>query len=211
MPAWLISSEWPDQTPEALYWRQACGCGPEGRLRDFETREFVRTAETEYPLNQEKAACRVWTSRIPHASDELGRKLNRRIWKDFLYGVRRWMADPGGNLRLTRDPVRDLHMEYHYEMVDGFRREWYIHVPEQVRANPDKPVPLVFAMHGYSCSGEIYIGNSEWHKVADRYGFIAVFPTAVPGIIHHSHPKGGVSPDNVPWPTCTPRAIPTAI
>jgi len=201
LPVWLIGPDWPDALPEALYWRKACGCENAWTLFDRETRVFSRTAETPYPMDQDKAAYRVWTSKIDGASVDLGRRMNRRIWKDFLYGVRRWMADPGGSLRMTKDPVRDLGMEYRYEMVDGFRREWYIHVPQAIKTAPEKPVPLVFAMHGYSCSGEIYIGNSGWHDVADKYGFIVVFPSAIFGKIQGACPEGGAQPDNAPLPT----------
>lgn len=202
MPVWLIGAEWPDESPEACYWKRSCGCAANWKLFDRETHVYVREAETPYPQSQEKAAYRVWTSKIANASAELGRKLNRRIWKDFLYRVRRWRADPGGNLRIMRDPVRDLGMEYRYEMVDGYCREWYIHVPDVVKAQPEKPVPLVFAIHGYACSGEIYIGNSEWWRVADRYGFIVIFPTAVFGQMRISAnlPQASVSAENAPWP-----------
>ena len=70
------------------------------------------------------------------------------------------MSEPGGSLRLTQDPVRDLGMEYRYEPVDGWMREWYVYIPQRVRQHPEKKVPLVFAVHGYSCTGEIYAGNS---------------------------------------------------
>ena len=200
LPIWMIGNDWADETPECRYWRQANGCAEVWELRDRETRTYIRQSETPYPLNQDREAYRVWTSKIPNASDDFGRKMNRRIWKDFLYGVRRWMADPGGSLRLTKDPIRDIGMEYHYEMVDGFCREWYVYVPEKVKKMPDKAVPLVFACHGYSCSGEIYMGNSGWYDVADQYGFIVVFPTAIFGFIENSQSEGGVSPDNTPLP-----------
>ena len=89
-------------------------------------------------------------------------------------------------------------MEYHYEEIGGWMREWYVYVPQQVKENPDKPVPLVFAMHGYTCSGEIYAGNSDWYKVADRHGFIVVHPTATPGQMTASNQA--CDPDNVPLP-----------
>ena len=202
LPVWIIDSHWTDETPEARHWLRANGIEEGWQFFDRETHTYVRTAETPYPLNQDKEAYRVWISRIPNASRDLGRRLNRRIWKDFLYRVRRWMADPGGSLRMTKDPVRDLGMEYHYEMVDGWMREWYTYVPQAVKAAPEKKVPLVFACHGYSCSGEIYMGNSGWYDVAEKYGFIVVFPTAILGkIMSTGHKEGGASPDNTPLPT----------
>ena len=53
------------------------------------------------------------------------------------------------------------------------------YIPQSVRQNPEKKVPLVLAMHGYTCTGEIYAGNSGWYDVADKHGFIVVFPSAL--------------------------------
>ena len=160
--------------------------------------EYVRTEEPPYAPNQEKQAFRVCTSAIAGASADYANPLLRRIWKDFLYRQRRWMSGPGGDLRVTKDPVADLGMEYHYEGIGGWMREWYVYVPEQVKAQPEKPVPLVFAMHGYTCAGEIYAGNSEWYKVADKHGFIVVHPSATPGQMLMSNQA--CDPDNVPLP-----------
>lgn len=76
-----------------------------------------------------------------------------RIWNGFLSRHRRWMGDPGGNLRMYDDPLCNRHVEYHMEKVDGWLREWYVYVPEAVRQHPEVPVPLVFACHGYTCNG----------------------------------------------------------
>ena len=137
--------------------------------------EYRRSKNTSYPCNQDKRAYRV---RIMDTSvADLSPKF---IWQEFLSRHRRWMGDPGGDLRLTFDPVKDAGMEYHAEEIGGWQREWYVYVPENVREKPETPVPLVFAMHGYSCSGEIYAGNSEWYRVACERGFIVVHPSAIP-------------------------------
>ncbi len=185
MPAWIIDDpEANTGTGEAIltYWRTACGTAPAPRQINPDQLEYFRTAETPYAPNQEKEAYRVCYSSMGGASAAYATPLLPRIWKDFLYCQRRWMSSPGGDLRVTRDPVRDLGMEYHYEEVEGWMREWYVYLPDAVKAHPEKKVPLVFAMHGYSCSGEIYAGNSEWYKVAEKHGFIVVFPSAL-----HAH------------------------
>ena len=77
-------------------------------------------------------------------------------------------------------------------------REWYVYVPESVTAQPEKPVPLVFALHGYTCAGEIYAGNSEWYKAADQHGFLVVHPTATPGQMEMENQVCSIQ--NVPLP-----------
>lgn len=201
MPAWIIDDP---ESPlgvdngTAAYWRAACGITEAGRQIRPDTVEFVRTSEPPYAPNQEREAFRVCVSSIPGASKGYASPLLRRIWKGFLYRQRRWMSGPGGDLRVTRDPVDDLGMEYHYEEIGGWMREWYVCVPESVKAQPEKPVPLVFALHGYTCAGEIYAGNSEWHKVAAKHGFLVVYPTATPGRMEMENQV--CSAENVPLP-----------
>lgn len=184
MPAWVIDD--PDAetgTGQGIldYWCSACETEKTPRQINPDQWEYYRTTEPAYWPNQEKEAYRVCYSSIPGSSADSAKGLQRRVWKDFLEHQRRWMSCPGGDLRVTRDPVRDIGMEYHYEEFDGWMREWYVYIPEAVKKNPDKKVPMIFAMHGYTCSGEIYIGNSDWQKVAEKYGFIVVFPSALHG------------------------------
>lgn len=201
MPAWIIDD--PEASTgvdngTAAYWRAACGTTESGHPLGADTIEYVHTEEPPYAPNQEKEAFRVCVSSIPGASRDHANPLLRRIWKDFLYRQRRWMSGPGGDLRVTRDPVQDLGMEYHYEEIGGWMREWYVYVPESVKKHPGTAVPLVFAMHGYTCSGEIYAGNSEWWKVADKHGFIVAHPSATPGTMDASNQA--CDPDNVALP-----------
>lgn len=196
MPAWIIDD--PATTcgsGDAIlnYLKHANGVDETPRHLGFDQIEYYRTAETPYPLNQEKEAYRVCYSNIAGVSEQYARLMQRRIWKDFLYRQRRWMSCPGGDLRVTKDPVRDLGIEYHYEEFDGWMREWYVYIPQAVKNDPGTKVPLVFAMHGYTCSGEIYAGNSDWGKVAEKYGFIVVFPSALHATVHM--PDCGLMPD----------------
>lgn len=201
VPAWIIDDSKTESniTNNALrYWMSACGVDDTTYQVDPDCVEYRRTAETDYPVNQEKEAYRVRKSYVREASADLGEKLIRRIWKDFLYRNRRWMSCPGGDLRITKDPVRDLGAEYHYETIDGWNREWYVYVPESVKNESDKKVPLVIALHGYTCNGEIYIGNSGWTQVADKYGFVTVFPTAL--YAHVNMPEQGLMPEYAVFP-----------
>lgn len=204
VPVFLIGKEPAEQLaqrPEAQYWRASIGAESVPYRRDRHTLCYIRTKDTPYPYDQDKAACRLWVACYSDPLHNYGNRLNRMIWKDFLYPVRRWMSEPGGSLRMTEDPVRDLGCEYHYEPVGGWMREWYVYVPAQVRQSPATPVPLVFACHGYSCSGEIYMGNSGWNRVADKYGFIVIFPSAVYGVRRGGSSKTVDQPiDNAPLP-----------
>ena len=198
MPAWIIDDPTVSTgTGDAIltYWRKACEA-EEGRQLSPDQYEYYRVKETPYAPNQEKEAYRVCHSSISGASEQYAKRLQRRIWKDFLYRQRRWMSSPGGELRVTKDPVRDLGMEYHYEEFDGWMRECYVYIPQSVQHNPNKKVPLVLAMHGYTCTGEIYAGNSGWYDVAEKHGFIVVFPSALHAKVNM--PEQGLMPDWAP-------------
>lgn len=196
MPVWMI--EGAAACSETLqYWQEANRATKSRQLVEGIT-EYFRTEDTENPCNQDKDAYRIW-----HAAEDIFQNMSaaervRCIWSKFLSKHRRWMGDPGGELRMHMDPVQDLGMEYHREVIGGWQREWYVYIPKSVRNDPQTAVPLVFALHGYSCSGEIYIGNSGWHQVAEKYGFMVVYPTALPGKL--TFKSVATSPDNMPMP-----------
>ena len=186
VPTWIIhDSETPCGISVAVeeYWKNACLVAPEPRQIDPETVEFIRTKEL-HPLQEcDKEAYCVRISSIAGVAKNHGYRMLFRVWHDFLKCHRRWVGNPCGDLQMTKDPVRDLGMEYHYEDINGCMREWYVHVPRQVKEHPERAVPLVFAMHGLQCSGAIYAGDSGWYRVADLHEFIVVFPSAASGLL----------------------------
>ena len=199
VPCWIVSDAPTEETAEsaaARYWRACGGTAPEPRMLRPDVLEYVRETPAPWTVNQDKACFRLWISQIPNAKEDYGRLMNRRLLSEFLRHVRRWTGEPGGDLRFAFDPVRDLGCEYHYEEIGGWMREYYVYVPDSVKAAPEKAVPLVFAIHGYSCSGEIYAGNSDWHKVADQNGFLVVFPSAVNGYLRTDNPDNPAVGEN---------------
>ncbi|MDY3692547.1 MAG: PHB depolymerase family esterase [Dysosmobacter sp.] len=199
VPSWIVSDAPVEEAAEsaaARYWRACAETSPTPHLLRPDVLEYVRETPAPWTVNQDRECFRVWISHIPDAKADYGRRMNRRLLSEFLRRVRRWTGEPGGDLRMAFDPVRDLGCEYHYEEIGGWMREYYVYLPEAVKAAPQKPVPLVFAIHGYSCSGEIYAGNSDWHKVADRNGFIVVFPSAVNGYLRTDNPDNPAVGEN---------------
>lgn len=67
--------------------------------------------------------------------------------------------------------------EYHEDIVgDGITDEWYEYVPESY--DPKNPTPLVFSMHGGLMTGWGQCIYTGWTHVADKEGFVCVFPNA---------------------------------
>lgn len=67
--------------------------------------------------------------------------------------------------------------EFHGDIVgDGTEDEWYVYVPESY--DPKKKTPLVLSMHGGMMTGWGQCIYTSWSMMADRDGFIVVFPNA---------------------------------
>ena len=61
--------------------------------------------------------------------------------------------------------------------VNGFERNFHVHVPQTY--DESTATPLVCMCHGSGGNGNVVYDNSGWKEVADREGFICVFPTAL--------------------------------
>lgn len=59
---------------------------------------------------------------------------------------------------------------------DGIQDTWYVYVPDSYE--PSKKTPLVFSMHGGLMSGWGQCIYTSWSLVADKEGFLCVFPNA---------------------------------
>jgi len=60
-------------------------------------------------------------------------------------------------------------------MVDGIKRTYLVHVPKSYA--PDKPTPVVLALHGAAMNGSMMVWFSGLSKKADEAGFIVVYPS----------------------------------
>lgn len=61
----------------------------------------------------------------------------------------------------------------------GIDRSFYLYVPPSY--DRSKPAPLVISMHGAGMRAVAHMHTSQWNRVADRYGFIVVYPSAIKG------------------------------
>ncbi len=66
--------------------------------------------------------------------------------------------------------------EYTGVVADGLQDTWYEYVPKSYDGT--RKVPLVFSMHGGMMTGWGQAIYSSWTLIADREGFIVVFPNA---------------------------------
>ena len=61
----------------------------------------------------------------------------------------------------------------------GQTRDYLLYIPKSY--DPSRPTPLVISMHGAGLWGAAQRDISQWNKLADRQGFIVVYPSGVGG------------------------------
>lgn len=80
--------------------------------------------------------------------------------------------------RTVRDDYKFIIHEDDTRLGDnnGIGHTWFEYVPESVKANPDKKVPLLFFNHGGADTPGNMCNNIKMEKVAEIEGFIMVYP-----------------------------------
>lgn len=190
MPAWLVMREGTDRRLRELLMRS-------GRLRDeglySETAAVYRQdlrgihiSPDSLPVNE---------LRVTDAGTAAGLTKQKLYDKMFAFalGFKRWLGIGNGDLR-PAGTWREMGLERWEKTIGGRKREWYLYRPSAHRENPTRKLPLVLAIHGYSCTGELFAENSHWHEVAERRDFFVVYVSAYPS----NRAFGGTT---VPLPT----------
>jgi polyhydroxybutyrate depolymerase len=118
------------------------------------------------------------------------------LYEKFLSGVQRFVGDPGGRLEWTVQHTNDGKKGFFRTetKIDGSLRRWLTYVPSSYQKGT--AVPLVVAMHGYTSAMTAFTGDSRWQDVAEKYGFIVLFPQAYPNHI----PEGQLAEGNIDAP-----------
>lgn len=110
---------------------------------------------------------------------------------EFIDGFKSWGGCSNPDIR------RNEHLYHHglvlYEKkIDGLLRRWRVYEPTAHKREPARKLPLVIAIHGFSCSGPFFAENSGWHMVAEARDFFVVYPTAYPRAAVQSQLENGV-------------------
>lgn len=102
-----------------------------------------------------------------------------KAWAFLFSETRRWTNDTYGTYQARVDfaargfvaHVKDDSLGVN----NGFPHTWYEYVPPQLRGSRQK-APLLFYFHGIGCVPLYGVEQSGWHDIADRDGFIVVYP-----------------------------------
>jgi polyhydroxybutyrate depolymerase len=78
-------------------------------------------------------------------------------------------------------------------VVAGKEREYLLYVPPSY--DPAKPAPLVISLHGAGLWGAAQREISQWNRVADRAGFLVVYPSGAGPGMRVWHADSGATSD----------------
>lgn len=202
LPVWCVVPSVSGQTEKVIsYWKKANHDEDNYDSNQYANYIYLPSAAYKPSQMDHENVAKVQVTVSKDATKD-NPKLNQAVWSDFLSKTRRYLGIANGDLRSYVEPEQLGAVRKMME-VDGYTREWYEYVPASVKANPDKPVPLVVAMHGRSGSGQEFVSRSGWIHVAEERNFIVVFPTS--GIYINSL-KGGVVP-TTGWNTANDNSI----
>jgi len=151
-PVWFINSA----TENVLDYYVAAG-----KAAAAEANEYAETVYT-----AENAAVRIWVSAE-------GGKTAETIWNAFAGQNKRFMGmEDGGRVEFVVDKTTGF--TFNEEVINGETRRWITYVPSSYDGS--KAVPVVMSIHGYTASAASMVEESRWHEIAEKEGFIVIYP-----------------------------------
>jgi poly(hydroxyalkanoate) depolymerase family esterase len=165
-PVWILSERITENTQNVVdYWLRANDCErtiyPMKDGRQYRARGESRSGIVQITVHK------------VNYDDEA---LTRKVWNQFMKNFSRFGSSIYNTRLCETLDFAVSGIKYMAIEVDGFTREWFEYVPVR-RRNSEEKWPLVVALHGFGQTGEIFVGYSEWYKVAEERGFVVVFPT----------------------------------
>jgi len=106
-------------------------------------------------------------------------ELCKIMWEEFFLRIRRTNTTPEGQVDRRIIP-EECNFIWHIKDTclgdnGGLDHDWLEHVPESVKANPDKKVPLLIFSHGMSDNPLKAADMAKFHEIGEREGFITVY------------------------------------
>lgn len=139
----------------------------------------------EAKLREENEDCAVYSNpvnpsqyvKVLKKSVGLDKKLIREIWDKSFRLTRRLNTGGHGDCAFRTD-LKDPGFEWFLEdtSLEGKPHTWLVHVPEKVRRDSHRKVPVMFFYHGGSDNPEEAAEMSKFHEVGEKEGFITVYP-----------------------------------
>lgn len=176
LPVWIGAAEKTDAVQAVVdYWKKANHTSDLFVSNDYANEIY---APAPYLINSQELSEQSLSKVVVTLGDAdyLSKDFLGYLWNAFLCRVRRQDAGNVGALRYFATPD-ELGMDHVELVVDGMLREFYVYVPEEVKAGELDNVPVVYCFHGSGGCGFEFTSRSGWYKVAEDSNFILVTPT----------------------------------
>lgn len=95
-----------------------------------------------------------------------------RGWKVFIIALLVLILAAASIFLMTTFPAGHVRGEM---VIGGVTRSYLVYVPKSYQ--PGQPTPLVLSIHGFASWPQNQMELSQWNEVADRQGFIMVYPS----------------------------------
>lgn len=178
MPVWIISADTTGNTAGVIdYWKKANQTA--GAAAAFQGGQIFRQQKD--TLDGYVAGSVSTVAVLQQQNGAADAALSAKIYDGFLSLYTRYGGNVGGNTIGTRPDYVALGVEYKTLPLNGRLREYMVYVPEKAKAaaRNGAKVPLVFSLHGANMTMYSMFDFSRWWELADKEGFIAVFPTGL--------------------------------
>jgi poly(3-hydroxybutyrate) depolymerase len=157
----------------------------------FDTYSYTNVAN---PLQE----TRVSTFKTPALS---GKDLSLYIWNNMFSKVLRFLDDTRVNGSLHNwESIAEMGLtesSKQFSVAAGGKQRWLIYLPSNYATLTagGKKIPLVFSLHGRKGSARWQAMMTQWHKVAEKKGFIMVYPQGPEATWNADISKGASTPN----------------
>lgn len=136
----------------------------------------MRGIDAEVYANPNNPACRVLVSKDDGHQPELAGFIMYGLFKHVI----RWKNSPDGTLRFhcSKKEFYDGGTYMHGQVeIDGLVYPYAVYLPEGMKKNDVKGLPLLFSIHGRGEPAWIFAQKNGWEDLADETkGFVLVLP-----------------------------------
>jgi len=178
MPAWMVDRTGNRADDTILKTLKRADTLKDAGLRNQYAAVYQQDMKRYYNSMDGLPMTEVWSTKAQEAS-EIPLDILYEQMITFALQFKRWMGIGNGDIRAARN-YQDMNLKRYEARIDDRMREWYVYQPSAYQQEPERKLPVVLAIHGYSCTGEIFAESSSWHELAEKRDFFVIYVSAYP-------------------------------
>ena len=183
VPVWVINEKGTETPVLTEYYKKRNLCIDE-HLRNDWAKVYNERMLPADESERTQAVSRVWVSEAKNAKELYqNRAWTERAYMDFL--IKRYHHDHLSTTQLKVNfSLEEIGMKVYRKRMphasfEGLQeRVWSVYAPSDYDKN--KAYPLVVVTHGFECTHDLMVKNTDFWKIAEQRKFIAVFTQGLP-------------------------------